>query len=54
MTNISHICDFNAYFWDVSSDYTKISEFDKLSLPNNISKFGFDKIIQSKVVFKKS
>ena len=33
----THICNFNAYFWNVSSDHTKISEFDKLSLSNNIS-----------------
>ena len=41
----------NAYFWNVSSDQTKISEFDKLSLSNKISKFGFVKI-QSKVIVK--
>ena len=35
--------------WNV--DHTEMSEFDKLSLSNNISKFGFVKI-QSKVTVK--
>ena len=42
----------NAYFWKVSSDCIQTSEFDKLFLSNNISKFGFEKIIQSKVIVK--
>ena len=48
----THICEFNSYFWNASSDHTKNSEFDKLSLSNNALKFGFEKIIQSKVIVK--